>query len=239
MTKRFLWVWLSMGLSAPSAVAQQIDDESRCLNENSGFEQTISACTRAIESRQLPPDRLGMVLLSRALNYFEVGKIDQAFADSEAAVRLKPHDVMTLDVHCMWSLRAGRAAHAIPACTKAVAVPRNKGDPIFGSAGTAYMVRGFAYLCLGESASAIADFNRWVQEAAGNALVQVVGLGPAPFFFRAVAYKRLGKDRQAELDFAMARDMNEGRNIQIDDKFRKGYPYPCVLAVLREMELLH
>jgi tetratricopeptide (TPR) repeat protein len=169
----------------------------------------------------------------------------RALALLEAELRAKPGEPVVLDFRCMYRAM-WQTSHAIPNCTEAVSAKRDPNDEISGTPSVALQYRGFAYLCLGEPQKALQDFDAWSKQPLPQWAALLGGLegnaNPLPWYFRGVANRLLGNERQAELDFEVANQRSRYESVPIERSFmtESGAVVgpQCMVDLLREMHLM-
>src|SRR5215475_764854 len=74
------------------AIPARADDWDLCKDEKLAVEQSIAACTRAINSKKFKARDLSTLYYNRAISYRQQGNNGQALADYNEAIRVDPRN---------------------------------------------------------------------------------------------------------------------------------------------------
>ena len=91
MKSLLLLAWAMALASASGAWAQASADTERCGTASGTVDETIAACTRAVDSKQYSGANLAILLNSRGISWREKGYDDLALVDFDEAIRLDPN----------------------------------------------------------------------------------------------------------------------------------------------------
>lgn len=90
---RFVFI-VSVFVLSGVALAQPNVDAERCTSATGSVDDTLAACTRAIESKKFADGNLAILLNSRAVSWREKGSDGQAMADFDEAIKRDPKYAM-------------------------------------------------------------------------------------------------------------------------------------------------
>jgi tetratricopeptide (TPR) repeat protein len=136
---------------AGGALAQPSADTERCGTASGTVDETIAACTRAIESKQYTGANLASLLNSRGISWREKGYDEMALADFDEAIRLNPNNAAVLTSRGNLYGDKGDNDKAIADYDAAI-----KLDPKLAPA---YSNRGLSWLAKGDHDKALSDLN--------------------------------------------------------------------------------
>lgn len=197
--KRLLAAAIAAGLLGGGAAwAQGPSDAERCSTASGSVDETIAACTRAIDSKQYSGTNLAILLNSRGISWREKNYDDQALADFDEAIRLDPKSATTYTSR--GNLYGDRGDN-----DKAIA-DYNAAIKLNPKLAPAYSNRGLSWMAKGDNDRALADFNHAIQ------------LDPKlldAYNSRGFAWKAKGDVRRAIADFDQA--------IKLEPKFADAY----------------
>jgi tetratricopeptide (TPR) repeat protein len=186
-------------LAAPgAAVAQAPGDAERCSSAAGSIDETIAACTRAIDSKGYSSANLAILHNSRGISWREKGYDDVALADFDEAIRLDPRSATARTSRGNLLGDKGENDKAIADYDAAIRI-----DPKLAPA---FSNRGLTYLVKGDAARAIEDLDQ--------AILLAPDLADA-YNNRGHAWRARGDASRAIADFS--------RVIQLDPKFADAY----------------
>lgn len=188
-------VILLLALLLPvGALAQAPSDAEKCSNASGSADETVSACTRAIESKRYTGTDLAILLNSRAISWREKGFDDMALVDFDEAIRLAPKSATPYISRGNVHNDKGDYDKAIADYSAAL-----KLDPKLAPA---YSNRGVSWMAKGVNDRALADFNR---------AIQLEPKSPNAYNNRGYFWNAKGDARRAIADFDLV--------IKLDPKF--------------------
>lgn len=93
MLKRWFVVWAVM-LSGAALAQSPTQDAQKCSEGTGLVDDTLAACTRAIDSKQYSGRNLSILLNSRGISWREKGNDGQAMVDFDEAIRRDPENAI-------------------------------------------------------------------------------------------------------------------------------------------------
>lgn len=195
--KRILLVACAIALSC-NALAQPNADADRCNGAAGSVDETISACTRAFESKQFSAANAAVLLNSRGISWREKGYDEMALADFDEAIRLDPKNATVYTSRGNLHGDKGNNDKAIADYNEAIRLAPKLAP--------AYSNRGLSWMAKGENDKALADFNEAIRLAPN--LMDA-------YNNRGFAWKARGDVQRAIADFSQV--------IRLDPKFADAY----------------
>jgi tetratricopeptide (TPR) repeat protein len=178
-------------MPAAGACAQPAPDTEKCASAAGIIGDRIAACTRAVASGLLSTRKLAEALRSGANQWRALDAGDRAFADCDAAIRLKPREAGAYLLRGMaWYYAKRDNGRAIADFTKAILL-----DPQLT---IAYFYRGIAWKDTGDADHAIADF---------SAAILLDPRFDAAYIQRALAWNVKGDNVRATADIKAANQL--------------------------------
>ena len=175
-------------LPADVQTAQALLNRADAFGQRGDYRHAIDDVTRVIH--QSPS---AVAYYTRALAYHNLGKETRAIADSNAALKLEPHNANALFVRASAHEGLGDYPSAIRDFDHVLRLDPNRVDALFS--------RGAAHYSAGEYQRAVEDFSRTIEHGAAEGTV---------YYLRGLAYQGLGQTAQARADMeeALRRDPN-------------------------------
>ncbi len=140
-------------LMSTAAYAEWTEDAENCADVALAAEETIQACTRAIDSGSLDQIELANTLYNRARTLVTEKKYAEAVDDFNRALALNDLDPAYYVDRASVFRKLKQYDNAVTDYTKAIAMGF---QPVFG----AYFNRGVAYFYGGDKEAAFEDFKR-------------------------------------------------------------------------------
>jgi tetratricopeptide (TPR) repeat protein len=186
-------------LAACGAALGQVEvDAERCSIAAGTVDETIAACTRAIDAKRYSGADLAILHNNRGISWREKGFDDVALADFDEAVRLDPGSATARVSRGNLLGDRGENEKAIADYDEAIRI-----NPKLAPA---YSNRGLSWLARGDTDRALADFD------------EAIRLAPAmtdAYNNRGIAWRVRGDAERALADFS--------RVIKLDPKFADAY----------------
>lgn len=192
---------LLAGVVTPAA-ADGYEAAERCYRAGD-LGVRITLCSRAIRSGDLAAPELASVFNTRGNARLRQGNYENAIADFDAAIRLRPDYANAYSNRANARLRQGLNDEAIADYDRAIEL-----DPYDANA---YMSRGIALGRKGMDEKAVADYARAVELDPDYAQA---------YYNRGIAYQALGRTKEAAQDFRRAQELMPGNPI-VNRKLRE------------------
>lgn len=175
-------VLMMASLCAPALA--DADQDCRALKDKA---KRVRACTEVIEGAAFGPEEKAVALRTRGRARAEAGALDQALADLDAALGLRPDDPSALAVRAQVHLSRNDPARALADLDAAI-----RRD---GANADLFVLRGHAHLVGGDAQRAIGDFDAALalRPGSANALNN-----------RGLAYRKAGDLDRAIADYSAA-----------------------------------
>ncbi len=183
---------------AGAALAQGDPDAQRCSVAAGSVDETIAACTRAIDSKRYSEKNQAVLLNSRGISWREKGYDNMAQVDFDEAIRLDPESATA-------RVSRGNLWGDLGDHDKALA-DYNEAIRINPRLAPAYSNRGLSWLAKGDAGKALADLD------------EAIRLAPEmtdAYNNRGIAWRVQGNTERAIADFS--------RVIQLEPKFADAY----------------
>ncbi len=180
------------------ALAQPAVDAERCGKASGSVDETIAACTRAIESKQFSDANLAILLNSRGISWREKGNDARAMADFDEALRRDPKNATAYSSR--GNLHGDRGDNDKALADYGAAIKLNP------KLAVAYSNRAVSWLQKGENDRAISDLDMAIKLEPGM---------PDAWNTRGFAWRAKGDPHRALADFNQV--------IKLDPKFADAY----------------